>query len=158
MPQPIRTISRAAWCAAACLALGTFLVQDATAQRLPDTVRPQHYSLILTPDLKAATFTGSEKIDVQIQKPVDSITLNAIEIKFQSVKTKLNGKTLEAVVTEDTDKQQATFNFHQQLPTGKLTLEIEYTGILNSKLRGFYLSKTEKRNYAVTQFESTDAR
>ncbi len=39
-----------------------------------------------------------------------------------------------------------------------MTLEIEYTGILNGKLRGFYLSKTEKRNYAVTQFESTDAR
>jgi len=125
MPQPIRIISRAAWYAAACLALGTFFVLDASAQRLPDTVRPDHYSLTLTPDLKAATFTGSEKIDVQLQKPVDSITLNAIEIKFQSVRTKLKGKTLEAVVTEDTDKQQATFNFHQQLPAGKLTLEIE---------------------------------
>src|SRR5277367_3025373 len=144
--------------ATACIAFGSFFVQDATAQRLPDTVRPEYYSLILAPDLKNATFTGSEKIDVQIQKPVDSITLNAIEIKFQSVRTKLNGKVLDAAVTEDTDKQQATFNFHQQLPAGKLTLEIEYTGILNSKLRGFYLSKTEKRNYAVTQFESTDAR
>src|SRR5277367_157621 len=144
--------------ATACIAFGSFFVQDATAQRLPDTVRPEHYSLILTPDLKNATFTGSEKIEVQVQKPVDSITLNAIEIKFQSVKTKLNGKVLDAAVTEDTDKQQATFNFHQQLPAGKLTLEIEYTGILNGELRGFYLSKTEKRNYAVTQFEPTDAR
>jgi aminopeptidase N len=89
---------------------------------------------------------------------VDSITLNAAEIKFQSVKTKLKGKTQEAAVTEDADKQQVTFNFHQQLPAGKLTLEIEYSGILNGQLRGFYLSKTEKRNYAVTQFESTDAR
>ncbi|HMD21097.1 MAG TPA: M1 family metallopeptidase, partial [Alloacidobacterium sp.] len=144
--------------AAACIAFGSFFVQDAAAQRLPDTVRPEHYSLILTPDLKNATFAGSEKIEVQVQKPVDSITLNAIEIKFQSVKTKLNGKVLDAAVTEDTDKQQATFNFHQQLPAGKLTLEIEYTGILNGELRGFYLSKTEKRNYAVTQFEPTDAR
>jgi len=145
-------------CTTACFAFATLFVQNATAQRLPDTVRPEHYGLILIPDLKRATFTGSEQIDVQIQKPVDSITLNAIEIKFQSVKTKLNGKVVDAVVTEDIDKQQATFNFHQQLPAGKLTLEIEYTGILNGKLRGFYLSKTEKRNYAVTQFESTDAR
>ena len=38
------------------------------------------------------------------------------------------------------------------------TLAIAYTGILNNELRGFYLSKTAKRNYAVTQFESTDAR
>jgi aminopeptidase N len=35
---------------------------------------------------------------------------------------------------------------------------LHYTGILNNELRGFYLSKTRKRNYAVTQFEPTDAR
>ena len=153
MLQHFRTIS-----GLACLALGTLLMPAAHAQRLPDTVRPEHYGLTLSPDIKNATFTGSETIDVQVLKPVDSITLNAAEIKFQSVKTKLKGKTLEAAVTEDADKQQATFNFHQQLPAGKLTLEIEYSGILNGQLRGFYLSKTEKRNYAVTQFEPTDAR
>jgi aminopeptidase N/puromycin-sensitive aminopeptidase len=158
MPQHIRTKAGFVWYAAACFALGALFIQGAKAQRLPDTVHPEHYNLILAPDLKAATFTGSEKIDVQIQKPVDSITLNAIEIKFQSVKTKLNGKVVEAAVTEDTDKQQATFNFHRQLPVGKLTLEIEYTGTLNGELRGFYLSKTDKRSYAVTQFEPTDAR
>ncbi len=62
------------------------------------------------------------------------------------------------IVTYDEEKQQATFTFPQPLPAGKATLTIAYTGILNDKLRGFYLSKTAKRNYAVTQFESTDAR
>jgi aminopeptidase N len=61
-------------------------------------------------------------------------------------------------VTTDEPKQQATLAFDQTLPAGKLTLKIEYTGILNNELRGFYLSKTAKRNYAVTQFEATDAR
>ena len=37
-------------------------------------------------------------------------------------------------------------------------LEISYSGRLNDKLRGFYLSKTKARSYGVTQFESTDAR
>lgn len=153
MQQRIRAAS---WLA--CLVLGTFFSQSAHSQRLPDTVRPEHYSLTLTPDLKNATFTGSEKIDVLVQQPVDSITLNAAEIKFQSVQAKIDGKTLKADVTEDEQKQQATFNFHRSLPAGRLTLEIEYTGILNGQLRGFYLSKTAKRNYAVTQFEPTDAR
>ena|SRR5579859_23887 len=135
-----------------------FHASPACAQRLPQTVKPEHYALKLTPDLKNATFSGHESIDVIIAQPVDGITLNAAEIKFGAVTTKLNGKTLTAKVTEDAGNQQANFNFGQQLPAGKLRLSIDYTGILNDKLRGFYLSKTAKRNYAVTQFESTDAR
>jgi aminopeptidase N len=127
-------------------------------QRLPDTVIPEHYTLTLKPDLKGATFTGSEKIDVRVQQPTDSITLNAAEIKFSSVSVTVNGQPLSATVTLDDQKQQATLKFPQTLPAGDLTLTIEYTGVLNNELRGFYLSKTEKRNYAVTQFESTDAR
>jgi len=131
---------------------------SANAQRLPQTVKPEHYTLTLAPDLKAAMFTGRESIDVVIDQPVDGVTLNSAEIKYQSVTTTLDGKTLNAKVSEDAEKQQATFDFGQKLPAGKLKLEIRYTGILNNELRGFYLSKTAKRNYAVTQFESTDAR
>ena len=47
-----------------CLILAP--VRTANAQRLPDTVRPEHYTLALTPDLKAATFSGVETIDVTI--------------------------------------------------------------------------------------------
>ena len=128
------------------------------AQRLPQTVKPEHYTLTLAPDLKNATFTGRESIDVIVEQPVDVITLNSAEIKFESITTTLDGKSLTAKVSEDADKQQATLDFGQKLPAGKLTLQIRYTGILNNELRGFYLSKTAKRNYAVTQFESTDAR
>ena len=63
-----------------------------------------------------------------------------------------------AVVTLDAAKEQATLTFARELPAGEVTLEIEYTGILNDKLRGFYLSKTKLRSYGVTQFEATDAR
>ena len=131
---------------------------SADAQRLPQTVLPEHYALRLTPDLKAATFRGDETIDVMTSQAMNSITLNALEIKFDAVTTMVADKTLTATVTEDPAKEQVTFHFGQTLPAGKLALKIRYTGILNDKLRGFYLSKTAKRNYAVTQFESTDAR
>ncbi|MFC5862941.1 M1 family metallopeptidase [Acidicapsa dinghuensis] len=128
------------------------------AQRLPKTVRPEHYTLTLSPDLQAATFTGDESVDVVLAEPLNAITLNAAEINFRSVTTTVAGKSLTAKVSEDATKQQATFDFGQQLPAGPLKLHIRYTGLLNNELRGFYLSKTAKRNYAVTQFESTDAR
>jgi aminopeptidase N len=133
----------------------------AQAQRLPGGVHPEHYSLTLTPDLQAATFTGTEYIDLTLDAPTNSITLNSAEIKFQSVIATIGGSVPQsqpAAITLDEDKEQATFTFPRELPAGKVTLAISYTGILNDKLRGFYLSRTKARNYAVTQFEPTDAR
>jgi aminopeptidase N len=130
----------------------------AHAQRLPANVHPEHYILSLTPDLKTATFTGRETIDVTLAAPAPTITLNAAQIKFDSVTAEVNGKTLTPQVSEDGGKQQATFTFAKQLPAGPVALHIAYSGILNGQLRGFYLSKTKRRDYAVTQFEPTDAR
>jgi len=154
----------------------------ANAQRIPTNAHPQHYTLHLTPDLKAATFTGDEIIDLILDKPSSTITLNAAEIKFQSVTSAVSlldhsnapgspvspgqaplsqsravAPTQTATIALDPAKEQATFTFPQPL-FGQVTLHISYTGILNDELRGFYLSKTTKRNYAVTQFEPTDAR
>jgi aminopeptidase N len=152
----ILPIFRATFCAA--VAVSCMTAATAAAQRLPETVRPDHYTLTLTPDLTAATFTGVESIDVTLAEPSDHITLNAIEIAFQSVTVSADGKQQTATITEDKEKEQATFTFPSKLAAGKATLSIAYTGILNNQLRGFYLSKTVRRNYAVTQFESTDAR
>ena len=124
------------------------------AQRLPSGVHPEAYKLVLTPDLKAATFTGDEIIDVTLDAPSRSITLNAAELTFLSVTS--GAQTAE--VSLDPAKEQATFTFPEALPAGKAKLNISYIGVLNDKLRGFYLSKTARRNYAVTQFEPTDAR
>ncbi|MEO6965385.1 MAG: M1 family metallopeptidase, partial [Acidobacteriaceae bacterium] len=128
------------------------------AQRLPTDVTPQHYSLTLEPDLKSATFTGKEEIDVMLAQPSTSITLNAAQITFQHVEITADGKTQTASVTENKPDEQVTFHVAQELPAGSVTIQIAYTGILNDQLRGFYLSKTSRRNYAVTQFEPTDAR
>ena len=93
-----------------------------------------------------------------LKQPASTITLNAAEIAFQSVTITASGKEQTATVTLDNDKQQATFTVPDTLPAGNATLHIHYTGILNNELRGFYLSKGDHRNYAVTQFEPTDAR
>ncbi len=151
--------ARRAFCAAIVIACVSLIpISPAGAQRLPTNVIPTHYTLKLAPDLKTATFTGSEKIDVNIKEPTTSITLNAAEIKFESVAIYPNGARETGTVSLDPDKQQATLTFPKTIPAGSATIEIHFTGILNNELRGFYLSKTARRDYAVTQFEPTDAR
>jgi aminopeptidase N len=68
------------------------------------------------------------------------------------------GITQKATVALDEKKETATLSVPKALPKGKASISITYTGILNGQLRGFYLSKANGRNYAVTQLEATDAR
>ena len=128
------------------------------AQRLPEGVVPEHYQLTFTPDLQTATFSGDEYIDVRVLKPTTTITLNAAEIKFNTVSIESHGKAETVKVTHDEDREQANLIASSAIPAGPARIHILFTGILNDKLRGFYLSETAKRRYAVTQFEPTDAR
>src|SRR5450631_545759 len=98
--------------------LASFILAPASsllAQRLPSTVRPEHYALTLTPDLKSATFSGVETIDLALAEPTSTITLNSAEIAFQSVTVNANGKEQTAAVTADDAKEQTTFTFAERL-------------------------------------------
>lgn len=130
----------------------------AGAQRLPEGVIPQHYDLSFTPDLEKAAFTGQETIEVQVVKPGSAITLNAAELEIQEASITQGQNTLAAKVSFQPEKEQVTLAVDGQIETGPASIQIKFSGVLNDKLRGFYLARTKLRNYAVTQFESTDAR
>ena len=130
----------------------------ASAQRLPGNVVPEHYSLWFAPDLEKETFRGRESIDVVLTEPSTTITLHAAEINFSEVTITSGGRTQTARVTLDAARETATFTVPQPIAEGKATLQIAYNGILNDKLRGFYISKANGRKYAVSQLEATDAR
>jgi aminopeptidase N len=130
----------------------------ASAQRLPGNVVPEHYTLWFAPDLGKETFRGRESIDVVLTEPSTTVTLHAAEIDFSEVTITSGGKTQTAQVTLDASRETATFTVPQPIAEGKATIQITYTGILNDKLRGFYISKANGRKYAVSQMEATDAR
>jgi aminopeptidase N len=130
----------------------------AGAQRLPTTVVPAHYDLAFDVDLAAARFEGVETIKVTLAEPSRRIVLNALDIQFHEVTINAAGASQKATVALNAATETAALNVSQAVPAGPADIHIRYTGILNDKLRGFYLSKANGRNYAVTQFESTDAR
>ena len=134
------------------------LSAPAAAQRLPGTVLPEHYTLAFTPDLEKETFRGRESIRVTVTEPTTTITLQAAEIEFGEVTITAGGRTQKARVTVDPSKETATFTVPERLAEGPATIDVTYTGVLNDKLRGFYISKANGRKYAVTQMGATDAR
>lgn len=130
----------------------------ASAQRLPTTVVPGHYDLAFDVDLPRARFSGVETIKVDVTAPSRRIVLHAMDLQIQSVTVKAGGVEQKAVVTVALPTQTATLTVPRAVPAGPAEIHLRYTGVLNDKLRGFYLSKANGRSYAVTQFESTDAR
>ena len=130
----------------------------AAAQRLPGTVLPEHYTLAFSPDLEKETFRGRESIQVTITEPTKAITLHAAEIEFGEVTITAGGRTQTAKVTTDAAKETATFTVPDTLAEGAATIQITYTGVLNDKLRGFYIGRVNGRKYGASQLEATDAR
>ena len=131
---------------------------DPPPHRLPSTVTPEHYDLAFVVDLNRERFEGTETIRVNVGEPTSRVVLNALDIEFRQVTIGTGAAAQTAAVAVDEASQTATFTVPKPLPKGPTDIHIRYGGILNSQLRGFYISKTSLRKYAVTQFESTDAR
>ena len=129
------------------------------AQRLPDLAVPENYNLTFAPDFTKDNFAGDVTISIRVLKPTDEIVLNAAQLEFQSATVTSGVSTQTASVNMDTVKEFATLKFANAIQPGPAMVHVVYTGLLNGDLRGFYLGKEQNgKKYAVTQFESTDAR
>ena len=133
--------------------------------RLPPNVRPTAYRLTLTPDLENFTFTGQVSIDLQVSESTGRVLLNAaeLEITAASITDAYGGPMPASGILLDEKRERAYLTFPREISTGRATLSIEFSGILNDQLRGFYRCRYTDadgadRNMAATQFEATDAR
>jgi puromycin-sensitive aminopeptidase len=135
---------------------------DEPAHRLPSGVTPSHYRLRLEPDLDSATFTGSVTISVVVDRPCDRITMNAATLTIRSARHSADGVDwVAAAHTIDHAAERLTID--GPFPAGTHLITIDYDGILNDRLVGFYLSRFDdvdgsEQRLATTQFESTHAR
>ncbi|MBK5331037.1 MAG: hypothetical protein JJD93_03650, partial [Ilumatobacteraceae bacterium] len=125
--------------------------------RLPHTVVPSRYLLVLEPDLDNATFAGTVSIDVTAVDEVASVALNADELDIASVR--IDG--LEAPFHLDAAAERLIIE--APLDIGDAVIDITFTGTLNDKLRGWYRSTFTdaggaQRVIATTQMQATDCR
>lgn len=139
-------------------------------------MKPSHYDLSLY-DLElggAFTFQGTVKIDVAISSPIKELRLNAHQLKVNNASISSNGtsqKSSEILYVEPSQRVSLRFSDDIQ-STESAVLSIDYSGIMNNDMAGFYRSryKPEVQPSASvpkvgdfhfmfsTQFESCDAR
>lgn len=105
-------------------------------------------------------------LNFQIAQETEKITLNSVDLKIQKATvTADDGSVHESIETIYLPELEVVnLLFGKALPASQsAVLDMEFTGELNDKMKGFYRSKYytssgEERYAGVTQFEATDAR
>jgi tricorn protease interacting factor F2/3 len=124
-------------------------------------INPINYDLIFEPDLKKFSFGGKETITVDCKKATKIILLHCSEIKINSCQVKSKGKIVNSTAKTNEKKEELQITLNEKIK-GKATIILEFQGILNDRLLGFYRSQYQqggKTKYlATTQFEAADAR
>ncbi|KAI0318713.1 peptidase family M1-domain-containing protein [Amylostereum chailletii] len=131
--------------------------------RLPTDVLPTHYDLTLRTDLEKEAFEGVVKIDLDIVKATDQISLNAfpgLELGPATLSLPSAPVSIQPAQTSFNERDQCvTYGFAQPLEAeSKATLNINFTGALTDGMMGYYKSTWPQGIYALTQFEPTGAR
>ena len=137
-------------------------VLDKEKFRLPSNVRPIRYEINLSPNLRKQNFNGNVNIQLNILETTSSISLNVAELEIKKVSIDNNSDNISNWEIDE-DYEILKINFSNKIEIGEHNLSLEFNGLLNDKLRGFYHSSFidengETQSIATTQFESTDAR
>jgi aminopeptidase N len=126
-----------------------------------NSIHPIHYKIHLKPDLKNFKFTGTVELALEAVDAVHSIVLNILELVIWSCKVRMSDDWVACGFTVDPEKQELYLALPRKM-SGPIVLMLEYEGLINDKMAGFYRSGFEQNDQlqyiGVTQFQENDAR
>ena len=119
-----------------------------------------NYDIQFEPIFTNFTFNGIEIISLTTT-PTNIFTLNTAELDIINCHIVHKGKTIKVKTVLDAKKETLIIKASKKI-SGKLKICLEFVGVLNDRLLGFYRSKYKdisgKTKYlATTQFEAADA-
>src|SRR5947208_13920832 len=104
-----------------------------TDHRLPNTVRPEKYTIELRPDLTRFTFQGEESVAIRVLRPVKTIELNASQLEVTQAALRLpGGRTVPAAKVDNLqDAQRLLLTIDRSITNDLATLPLVFHCILN---------------------------
>ena len=124
-------------------------------------LNPLNYRIHLEPDLARFKFDGTCEILLDAPQTVSEVTLNILELAIWSCRLRQGDGFVNCPFTANPDREEVRVILPEPA-SGKIRLIIDYQGLINDKMAGFYRSKYtfegQTRFIAVTQFEESDAR
>jgi puromycin-sensitive aminopeptidase len=140
------------------------MAYPANPYRLPRTALPTRYDLTMAPDLHRRDFLGDARITLNVTEPIAEVVCNAVDLEIlKAWVIDANGTRIDATATLDSERERVSFALERTLWAGTAVLHVQFHGVLNDKLVGFYASTYEAADgttkvIATTQMEATDAR
>lgn len=134
--------------------------------RLPDTITPLHYNLLIHPNLTSLDFMGSVQIQIEVHQDTKTIILHSKDLQISNARLldSDRGQVQPLKVLEYPFYQQIALISHDLLKSGRVyVIQLMFAANLSESFHGFYkstyrTSKGETRVLASTQFEPTSAR
>jgi aminopeptidase N len=134
---------------------------DATPGKLPKTVAPTHYAIELEPDLDTLAIIGSEVVDIEVAKPTNVITLNAVNMTAEAAVID-DDAGQAGTIAFDAAAQTMTLTFPRTIAIGAHRLRIRFTAHINKFGRGLYVvdypTDAGRKRMIASHLEPVDAR
>ncbi|KAG9262956.1 endoplasmic reticulum aminopeptidase 1 [Astyanax mexicanus] len=134
------------------------------SMRLPDSVKPLHYDLLIHPNLTSLSFSGAVQIQLDVLQETRHIFLHSKSLEIS--RALLLGSRYQHLlqVQESEAFEQIALSYENfTFSTGLYVIRLEFSANLSESFHGFYkgtyrTSSGEVRTLASTQFEATHAR
>ena len=132
-------------------------------KRLPKSTYPNRYEIELDVDLDKFSYTGRQKVDLNVVETTNKIVLNSVGIEVTKAKIQNTEQDISLEVSYIEEDEKIVFESEEVLSKGLYELYLEFNSEITNDLKGFYKSSYmseggEKKWIATTQFEPTAAR
>uniref|UniRef100_A0A8C9W2T6 Aminopeptidase n=1 Tax=Scleropages formosus TaxID=113540 RepID=A0A8C9W2T6_SCLFO len=147
-----------------------FAADTAARARLPETVRPLLYELLVQPNLTSLSFRGTVRVQLEVLQDTEEIVLHSKELLISRAELQLGPRGLLLLPLQVLElpalEQVALAPAGGGGPLargGGYVLHVDFAGKLSDSFHGFYRSTYrtrdgEERVVAATHFEPTHAR